>query len=110
STFGRISPSSSRLTDSHLNELSSSRVMMFVADACPPSGSVAVFSMHQRSPLRFQVPSANPPSESKTQERISFLIGSQPMICMPDRLIWSPMAKANERVIKFLFFVHWQSV
>src|SRR5262245_7158306 len=106
STLGISSPSSSRLTDSHLNELSSSLVMTFVADARPPSGRVAVFSMTQRSPLRFQLPSAKPPSESKTHERICLLAASQPMICIPDRFTWSPIAKANERVMKFLFLVH----
>ena len=42
SAFGCSSPSISRFTDSQLNELLSSLVIMFRLVALPPSGSVAV--------------------------------------------------------------------
>ena len=47
--------------------------------------------MYQCFPFFFHVPWPKPPSESKTQERICFVEGSQPMTCIPAISIWPPI-------------------
>src|SRR5208282_4700654 len=54
--------------------------------------------------------SAKPPSESNVHDRMDLATGSQPMICMPDMLIWPSVATVNVRVMKLWFFVHLHSV
>ena len=57
--------------------------MMLVAEAIFPSRvTPVIFTIHWL-PSRVQIPSPNPPSESKTQERIFLAKGSQPMRCVP---------------------------
>jgi len=79
----RHSPFIERCTVCQVNELLSICLIMLTADDLPPSGSVPVCWITQRLPLRVHLPSAKPPSESNTQERICFATGSQPMICIP---------------------------
>jgi hypothetical protein len=52
---------------------------MLTADVLRPSGIVAAALMIQRLPFFTQVASPKPPSESKTQDRIFPVLGSQPM-------------------------------
>src|SRR5438105_4526943 len=84
--------------------------MILTADDLPPSGKVPVCWISQYLPLRVHLPSENPPSESKTHERICLATGSQPIICIPAMFTWSRTTTANERVMKFLFLAHSQSV
>src|SRR5688500_7342244 len=99
-----------RLIDCQVHELSSTFVMTFNAEVFLPSGSVPVCLMDHASSLRVHVPSPKVPSESNTHERICFAAGSQPITCIPDMSTRSPTITANERVRKFLFLVHSQSV
>src|SRR6185295_7595153 len=110
STSGSRSPFIERCTVCQVNELLSICLIMLTADDLLPSGSVPVCWINQRLPLRVHLPSAKPPSESNTQERICFATESQPTICIPDMFTWSPTTTANERVMKFLFLAQLQSV
>ena len=110
STFGSISPSVTRLIDCQVQELSSTFEIMFSADVFLPSCKVPVCLIDHVLSFPLHVPSPNVPSESNTHERICLAPGSQPMICIPDMSIRSPIITANERVKKFLFFVQSQSV
>src|SRR6476620_7904533 len=110
SMFGCISPSTVRSIACHVNESALTGLKMWVDVVFPPSASTPVCCTIQRFPLCFHLPSEYPPLESKTHERTCLAIGSQPMICIPEAFTLSPIATANERVIKLRFFVHSQSV
>src|SRR3954468_12862485 len=105
-----MSPLTERSMDCQENESSPSFFMTFTADDRLPSGRVPTCWIVQRLPLCVHFPSPKPPSESNTQERICLAIGSQPITCMPAMFTRSRTTIANERVIKFLFFAHSQSV
>src|SRR5262245_8923289 len=84
--------------------------MTLTDDDFLPSGSTPAVLMLQRLPLRCQVPSAKPPSESKTHDRMRLAAAAQPMTCVPAISIRSFTDTVNERTMKFLFLVHWQVV
>ena len=76
---GVFSPPTIRSRCCHVIRSLDTRVMILVAEAIFPSRVTPDrFTIHWL-PSRVQIPSPNPPSESKTQERIVLAKGSQPM-------------------------------
>ena len=86
SILGSSSPPAVRSIVCQVNEFASTGFITLIIVAVRPSGSVPRLRMNQRPPRCSQVASANVPLESNVQERIAFAAGSQPMICIPEKL------------------------
>src|ERR1022692_473759 len=110
SVLGNGRPSTARARDCQLYLSASILVMTCVAVVRLPSGKTPWDLMVQRSPSCVQTASPKVPSDSKTQERMRFWIGSQPTICDPWCVI-SPLAlTVKNRLMKFLLAFQEQTI
>src|SRR5437763_10218389 len=72
------------------------------AEAFLPSGLTPATLQYQRLPLEIQVPSPKAPVESKTHERMTPRLWSQPMTSLPSSSTPALVLTLNERVRKVL--------
>src|SRR5262249_11328211 len=72
------------------------------AEAFLPSGLTPATLQYQRFPLEIQVPSPKAPVESKTHERMTPRLWSQPMISLASSSTPALVLTVNERVRKVL--------
>src|SRR5437660_128249 len=108
-TVGKSSmglPSSIRLVTCQVTWSSSALATMLVAVIFFPSGNVVEVLMVSFLPSLDHTPSLNPPVESNDQERICFLLASQPIHCVRPDNSTSLIAVTSEEVIQFWLSVH----